>query len=109
MDAKAFIFYQPHEKTTVPVMVVIFDENGIAASGDPETYYSQLASSIVSDNQPTGKEAIQDALEGFMDSNPVGPFQYGGRLEAVDYVGKEKTRVDTIRNEFAAKAKKGRA
>lgn len=100
MEAKAFVFYRPDGKKSVPAMVVVFSEDGVTAVGDPKTSYGWMASSITesaSRLEPTG---IQKALEGYMDSNPPGPHSYGGRLEVLDYAGKNIATVDTIRDEL---------
>jgi hypothetical protein len=99
MKPIAFITYAVRKGVREPLSVIVISGDTIAAAGDPDYQASDEADQLVQNMMALPVTERQAAFMDLIDSKRRGSPNEGA-VEAVDYTGKNKTRVDAIMNGF---------
>ena len=103
MDEMALVIkgYDAKKDALTPRMIVIFTNSRIVAFGDPATFAGREADEITKRYAMLEASEIPAILDAYKDRYIGEIYAYGGKADMVPYSGKDKKKIDTIKDGFA--------
>jgi len=93
--------YDAKKNALTPRMIVVFTNSRIVAFGDPATFAGHEADEITKRYAMLEASEIPAILDAYKDRYIGETYAYGGKADMVPYSGKDKKKIDTIKDGFA--------